>query len=51
MATGEMTRKEIISFIRERDGFYKNVDMTALTWEELMSLWETVRATWLLGKK
>jgi hypothetical protein len=51
MATGEITRDEMISFIREKDEFYKNVELSALSWEELTLLWETVRATWLLGRE
>ena len=51
MATGEFTRERMIAFIREKDEFYKSVDLTALTAEELTVLWETVRATWLLGQE
>ena len=50
MATGEITREEMIAFIRGKNEFYRNVDLSALTWEELTQLWETTRAAWLLGK-
>jgi hypothetical protein len=51
MSTGEITRSEMISFIREKDEFYKSVDLSKLHNEELVMLWETVRASWQLGRE
>lgn len=51
MAAGEISREEMINFIREKDEFYAGVDLSKLNSEELLLLWETVRAAWLLGQE